>query len=201
MKTVSLPRLELCGAELASILASTFMTILEVLKHNVTQFAWTDFSTIVLHCLSQLPRTWTKLVAKRVSSIQNVLPRSNWRHVSNPSANSGSIVQLEFVPPYHSPIHTIAVVLERVAKPLPNFTVKSEKLNSLKGIQWANPNFMTHGDIDVILGGEVFEHIEGSESRLSPKNYPQEAHSLAGLFPERCLPTIVHRFLKYIMLH
>ena len=34
----------------------------------------------------------------------------------NPSANSVSIVQLELVPPYHSPIHTIAVVLERVAK-------------------------------------------------------------------------------------
>ena len=82
----------------------------------------------------------------------------------NPSAKSGSIVQ-----PYHSPIHTIAVILEPVAKLLPNFTVNSEKLNSLKGIQWADPNFMTLGDIDVILGGDVFEQIVGTEKQAITK--------------------------------
>ena len=82
VKTFSLPRLELFGAELASKLASTFMKIFEVLKPNVTLFAWTD-STIVLHWLSQLPRTWTTFVANKLSSTRRVLPRSNWRHVSS----------------------------------------------------------------------------------------------------------------------
>ncbi len=73
VRTVSLPRLELCGAELASMLASTFVKILEVTEIHSSLHAWTD-STIVLHWLSQLPKTWTTFVANRVSAIQAVLP-------------------------------------------------------------------------------------------------------------------------------
>ena len=49
---------------------------------NVETTAWTD-STIVLHWLAQLPRTRTTFVANRVSEIQQVLPKSQWRHVTS----------------------------------------------------------------------------------------------------------------------
>ena len=42
--------------------------------------AWTD-STIVIHLLSRLPKTWKTFVQNRVSEIQKILPRSEWSHV------------------------------------------------------------------------------------------------------------------------
>ena len=85
VKTVSLPGLELCGAELASRLASTFVKILDVTEIHSSLHAWT-YSTIVLHWVSRLAKTWTTFVANRVSAIQAVLPRSRWKHV--PSADN-----------------------------------------------------------------------------------------------------------------
>ena len=80
VKTISMPRFELCGAHLAAKLTEAVLKILSVTKLIVRVIAWTD-STIVLQWLSQLPRTWTTFVAKRVSYIQEILPRSNWNHV------------------------------------------------------------------------------------------------------------------------
>ncbi len=76
---MSLPRLELCAAELTAKLTKT-SKILSVTGFCISLHAWTD-ATIVLQWLAQLPKTWKAFVANRVSQIQATLPRSKWRHV------------------------------------------------------------------------------------------------------------------------
>ena len=76
VKQLSMPRLELCAAQLGATLLNTMRHILDI--HDV--FAWSD-STIVLNWLSKLPRTWNTFVANRVANIQEILPRNHWDHV------------------------------------------------------------------------------------------------------------------------
>ena len=86
VKVVSLPRLELCGAQLGTRLIKTVIESLQSLTTTIDSVhAWTD-STIVLQWLNQFPRTWATFVANRVSEIQDFLPRNNWNHV--PSQNN-----------------------------------------------------------------------------------------------------------------
>ncbi len=67
VKTVSLLRLELCGAHLETKLLSAVLEALQSTKWKEIQVTgWTD-STIVLQWLKAIPGTWTTFVANRVS--------------------------------------------------------------------------------------------------------------------------------------
>ncbi|GFQ74999.1 uncharacterized protein TNCT_683151 [Trichonephila clavata] len=78
VKQVSIPRLELCGADLRSEL---FRLVLCTLKrYTFDVFAWTD-SKIVLFWLSSHSHKWKTFVANRTSEIMEVLPTKHWRHV------------------------------------------------------------------------------------------------------------------------
>ena len=74
-----MPRLELCGAQLAAKLLEATMSTLQITGRTIFH-AWTD-STITLQWLSQLPRTWTTFVANRVSYIPEIIKRDSWNHV------------------------------------------------------------------------------------------------------------------------
>ena len=76
VKQLSMPRLELCAAQLGAQLLCHMSEALAIYNF----FAWTD-STIVLNWLAKLPRVWHTFVANRVSNIQEILPRKNWDYV------------------------------------------------------------------------------------------------------------------------
>lgn len=80
LRTISIPRLELCSAVLLVHLLQIVRTSLKVPIDAI--HAFTD-STIVLSWLTCEPTRWQIFVANRVAEIQSVLPIQHWNHVSS----------------------------------------------------------------------------------------------------------------------
>lgn len=78
IKTVSIPRLELCAAELLANLLRRVVSELTFAFDRVC--CWTD-SEVVLNWLAAHPANWTTFVSNRVSTIQRLTDKYAWNHV------------------------------------------------------------------------------------------------------------------------
>ena len=88
IKTLCVPRLELCAALLEAQLVQSIRIALDDERFpDLEVFAWTD-STITLAWIKNHPSCWKTFVANRVAKIQKSVPAENWKHVpteSNPA--------------------------------------------------------------------------------------------------------------------
>ena len=78
IKRLTIPRLELCGAQLLARLIHHVKQVLDVPLSHV--YAWTD-STIVLNWLDGNPRRFKTYVGNRISTIVDLNTPDKWRHV------------------------------------------------------------------------------------------------------------------------
>ncbi|GBM91531.1 hypothetical protein AVEN_83462-1 [Araneus ventricosus] len=78
LKSVTIPRLELCAAVLLAKLAQKTITSMKIPFHSTV--LWTD-STIVLAWIQKDPMVLKPFVRNRVSAIQNLTEISAWKHV------------------------------------------------------------------------------------------------------------------------
>ena len=79
IKRLTIPRLELCGAQLLAQLLHHVRLVLDIPLNR--SYAWTD-STIVLRWLVGSPKRFKTYVGNRVSNIVELLGPEHWRHVS-----------------------------------------------------------------------------------------------------------------------
>ena len=98
LKRLTIPRLELCGAQLLTKLLDHVRSTLEIPLEDV--HAWTD-STIVINWLDGNPHRFKTYVGNRISFIMDRLPPSRWSHVSgeqNPAdCASRGLLPLELI--------------------------------------------------------------------------------------------------------
>ncbi|XP_055903820.1 uncharacterized protein LOC129939726 [Eupeodes corollae] len=77
-RTITLPRLELCGAVVLAQILHYTCNVLAIPEVRI--FTWTD-STIALSWIRGTPTKWTKFVSNRVSEIQRLIGSHCWSHV------------------------------------------------------------------------------------------------------------------------
>lgn len=79
IKRLTIPRLELCGAQLLAQLLHHVQQVFELPLNSV--YAWTD-STIILNWLTGNPRRFKIYVGNRISCIMDLLGPGRWSHVN-----------------------------------------------------------------------------------------------------------------------
>lgn len=78
LKRVTLPRLELCAAEIAAQLVNKFLKIMDTKNDSITLWS---YSTIALGWIKSSANRFQTYVSNRITEIQTLRDPTDWKHV------------------------------------------------------------------------------------------------------------------------
>ena len=161
LKTLSIPRLELCAALLLSNLIKN-VSLKMRLKYNAI-YMWSD-STIVLHWIKTAPHLLKTIVANRVAEIQQLTNINNWNHVAtedNPAdfisrgqVSSQFINNLHWL---HGPSWLVEDESKWKVKPLINVEIPEQRTKTALIV--SNQSNTFNQNKSKILSNEIFERF------------------------------------------
>uniref|UniRef100_A0A1B0C8T2 CCHC-type domain-containing protein n=1 Tax=Lutzomyia longipalpis TaxID=7200 RepID=A0A1B0C8T2_LUTLO len=80
LQQLTIPRLELCAADLGAKLLKRNLDALEIPIDEIHAFS---DSMVTLHWINGEPQRWKTFVGNRVARIQNIIPAERWHHVKS----------------------------------------------------------------------------------------------------------------------
>ncbi|XP_057660737.1 uncharacterized protein LOC130896573 [Diorhabda carinulata] len=128
LKTITIPRLELCGMLLSANLTQGVKNILEPKVDINSVNLWTDSQIALCWCKSH-PSRWSTFVSNRVAKIQALTTNFQWRHVGSSDNPADLLSRGKFTPEIYSMWFNGPKLLNEFSSGFPQYEINKNLVN------------------------------------------------------------------------
>ncbi|XP_057662504.1 uncharacterized protein LOC130897587 [Diorhabda carinulata] len=128
LKTITIPRLELCGMLLSANLTQGVKNTLEPKVDINSVNLWTDSQIALCWCKSH-PSRWSTFVSNRVAKIQALTTNFQWRHVGSSDNPADLLSRGKFTPEIYSMWFNGPKFLNEFSSGFPQYEINKNLVN------------------------------------------------------------------------